>query len=269
MSAWRIDAGVARDLAALVGWEPDAGSVALVEGLAATVPSGSTAKLEAVAAGRTPPGADPEATARRVLADRAAGRPEVSWSCWAMSTLMAALVETLGGGPAAVAAIRRVDAASPPVDVHSLVVVDGLLCDPYFSSVVPAAGPEVERVHHGVWARRTDEPDGRWRCAVRNGRWPIALEYRLLGVPVDRGDVAAFCAISTTHTGAPGRPYARVWRSAAGIEAFVHEAGGAAVRAWRWAPPGGGGAGTTAQDEHPDWAGAAAGFAARTGIPLA
>lgn len=269
MSVWRIDAGVARDLAARVGWEPGDGSVALVEGLAASVPSGSTAKLEAVAAGRIPPGADPEAVARRVLADRSAARPEVSWSCWAMSTLMAALVETLGAGPVTVAAIRRIDAASPPVDVHSLVVVDGLLCDPYFSAVVPAAGAEVERVHDGVWAWRTDEPDGRWRCAVRNGRWPIALEYRLLSAVVDPGDVAAFCAISATHSGAPGRPYARVWRRAAGIEAFVHEAGGAAVREWRWAPPGGVGVATTDQVEHPDWVGAAAGFAARTGIPLA
>ena len=269
MSPWRIDPGVAGALADLVGWEAGDGPVALTSALGARVPTGSTAKLAAVAAGETPPGADPEAIARQVVADRAAGRPELTWSCWGVSTLMAALVETLAGRPAAVAAIRRIDDTAPPVDVHSLVVVDGLLCDPYFSSVVAGPGSEeVERTHVGVWCRRTDEPDGRWSLEVGNGRWGRHLEYRLLAPVVDRDDVAAFCVISATHTGAPTRPFARVWRDASGVEAFTHEAGGAAVRTWTWAGRDAIWEGTIDQAEHPDWAAATADFAVRTGIAL-
>ncbi|HEU5150143.1 MAG TPA: hypothetical protein VFU19_06570 [Iamia sp.] len=267
---WRIDPGVARALADLVGWAPEDDAPALSQALGAAVPTGSTAKLEAVAAGLTPPGADPEAIARRVVEDRAAGRPEVAWSCWAASTVMAALVATLTDRPVAVAAIRRIDDAAPPVDLHSLVVVDGLLCDPYFTSVVAGAGAdEVERTHVGVWCRRTDEPDGRWRMEVGNGRWSRRLEYRLLAPVIDRADVAALCVVSATHTGAPTRPFARVWRDASGVEAFTHEAGGAAVRTWTWAGPDTIWDGALDQAEHPGWPAATADFATRTGIPLA
>ncbi len=271
MSAWRIDPGVARDLAALVGWEPGAGAPALTRALGAHVPSGSTAKLRAVAAGEVPPGADPGRVARRVLDDRAAGRPELAWACWPMSTLMAALLETLEDRPAAVAAIRRIDASAPPVDVHSLVVVDGLLCDPYFASVVADVGSdEVERTIGGVWSRRVDEPDGRWTFEVGNGRWGAGntLLYRSLAPVVDSGDVAALCAVSVTHTGAPPRPMGFVWRADDLVEAITHTDGTTATRTWTWAAPDRPWEGDLDQVEHPDWRAASADFAARTGIPL-
>jgi hypothetical protein len=267
---WRIDPGVARDLADLVGWDPDAGAAALTSALGARLPTGSTAKLAAIAVGEVPPGADPEAIARRVVEDRTGGRPEVSWSCWGASTLMAALLETLADRPAAVAAIRRIDDDSPPVDIHSLVVADGLLCDPYFASVVAGPGhDEVERTHGGAYSRRTDEADGRWSFQVGNGRWGRTLDYRVLGPVVDRGDVAAFCAVSVTHSGAPSRPLAMLKRATDAIEAFTHGEGGAAVRTWTWTDADHIWEGTTDQAEHPDWRTAAEDFAARTGIPLA
>lgn len=270
MGTWRIDPGVAADLADLIGWQPDDGPVALTSAVVGGIPTGSTAKLEALAEGRTPPGADPEAVARRILADRAAGRPEVTWSCWPASTVMAALLDTLHDRPASVTAIRRIDELAPPVDVHSVVVTDGLLCDPYFGSVVAGPGSEeVERAHNGVWSRRGDEDDGRWTFDVGNGRWDRHLEYRLLAPVLDRGDVAAFCVVSATHTGAPTRPFARIWRDGAGVEAFTHGEGGAAVRTWTWAGVDRIWEGTVDQAEHPDWPAATADFAGRTGVLLA
>lgn len=270
MSPWRIDPGVARDLAAAIGWGPDDGPVALTRAIGAEVPAGSTAKLRAIAAGEVPPGADPEAVARRILADRGAGRPELAWSCWPLTTVMAALLATLPEIPCAVVAIRRIDGTAPPVDVHSLVAVDGLLCDPYFASVVAGPGAdEVERTVSGVWNRRTDEPDGRWLLEIGNGRWGRGdgLVYRDLAPALDRGDVAAFCTISITHSGAPPRPMAVVWRDHDVVDAITHGDGTTATRTWRWDPDDIW-AGVLDQAEHPDWDAATADFAARTGIPV-
>ncbi len=265
---WRIDPAVAGDLAALVGWAPGDGPIALTRALAAHVPSGSTAKRAAVAAGEVPPGADPEAVARRILADRAAGRPEPAWACWPMTTLLAALLETVAGTRANVVGIRRIDDTAPPVDVHSLVLVDGLLCDPYFASVVAGPGAdEVERTVGGVWCRRTDEPDGRWTMAVANGRWSRTLEYRVLAPTLDRGDVAALCAVSATHSGAPPLSYAFLWRDDDLVEALTHTDGTTAVRTWRWDPHDHT-RGDLHEEAHADWAGATDDFAARTGIRL-
>ena len=233
------------------------------------MPTGSTAKLAAGAAGETPPGADPEAVARRIVDDRTAGRPEVAWSCWGVSTVMAALVETLAERPATVAAIRATEADWVPVDVHSLVVVDGLLCDPYFASVVAGPGSdEVERTVGGVWSSRTDEPDGRWAFVAGNGRWSRTLGYRVLAPVLDRDDVATFCTISITHSGAPPHPFGLVWRAEDLVEALTHHDGtGAATRTWTW-DPADIWTGTIDQAEHPDWRAATEDFAARTGIPL-
>jgi len=269
VSTWRIDPGVARDLAELVGWSGADGPVALTRALGAALPSGSTAKLTAIAAGEVPPGADPEAVARRILADRAGGRPEVAWACWPMTTVMAALLETLAGTPLAVVAIRRIDRTAPPVDFHSVVAVDGLLCDPYFASV--AAGPgsaEVERVVGGVWCRREDQDDGRWLLEIGNGRWGAGdtLLYRSVGA-LDRGDVEAFCRISVVFSGAPPRPMALVWREVDNVEVITHHDGTTATRTWRWDPDDVW-QGRLDQAEHPDWPAATADFAARTGIPL-
>lgn len=266
---WCIDAGVARDLAELVGWTAGEGPVALVGALADHIPVGTTAKLEAVATGDVPAGADPEAIARRILDDRVAGRPGPSWSCWAMSSVMAALSQTMAEVQAHVAAIRRIDERSLPVDLHSVVVVDGSICDPYFCAVVPGPGDlEIEGVHRGVWAQRSDEPDGRWSFEVGNCRWSARLRYRLLAPVTDRGDVAAFCALSVTHTGVPPGPFASVWRAEVAVDAFVHEAGGAAVREWRRAGPDTVWEGIERRTEHPSWDLAVEDLSARTGLAI-
>ena len=136
-------------------------------------------------------------------------------------------------------------------------VVDGLLCDPYFASVV--AGPaaeERERIVGVSWSRRTDEPDGRWTLEVGNGRFGRTLLYRVLAPVVDPDDVAALCAISVTHTGAPPRPLAFVYRRPKRVEAFTHGDGTTATRTWTWNGPDDIWAGDLDQAEHPDWAAA-------------
>ncbi len=270
---WRIDPGLARDLAALIGWDPGAGPVALLGALADQVPAGTTAKLAAVTAGEVPPGADPTAVATRLVRDRVEVAPTPAWSCWALSTLMAALLD-LGGRPGAVVALRRIDGRAPAVDLHSLVVTAGddgpLACDPYFAAVLPGPGAEgSEAVHRGVWARRTDEPDGRWTYEVGRGRSAgPPLWYRVLAPVLDSGDVAALCAISVTHTGVPPGPCASIWRADVATDAFVHRTGGAAVREWRRAGPDAVAEGDAVVTEHPDWAGAAADMGARVGFPI-
>lgn len=271
-SPWRIDRGVTRDLAALIGWDTGTGPVALLGALADHVPAGTTAKMAAVAAAEVPPGADPEAIGRQVLGDRAAGDPTPAWSCWALSTVMAALLEA-AGRPAAVAALRRIDPAAPLVDLHSLVLTDGdegpLACDPYFAAALPGPGAaDTEGVHRGVWAERTDEPGGRWTYEVGRGRWSSRLRYRSLAPIVDRGDVAALCAVSVTHTGVPPGPFASVWRAEVATDAFVHRTGGAAVREWRRSGPDAIGEGEASVTEHPSWSQAATDMGRRIGFPL-
>lgn len=256
-------------MADLVGWEPRSGPTALLAALADQVPAGTTAKLAAVAAGEVPPGADPEGTARRILADREAGTPTPAWSCWALSTLMAALLD-LGDHPAEVVGLRRIDGAAPPVDVHSVVVsteaAGPVVCDPYFASVVAGPGRGGgEAVHRGVWARVVEEADSaRWTYEVSRGRWANPLRYRSLAPTVDPGDVAALCAVSVTHTGVPPGPNASLRRTPVATDAFVHREGGAAVREWREGDP----VDHERITEHPDWAAAAADMGARTGIAL-
>lgn len=267
---WSIDPGVARDLAHLVGWDPSTGPVALAGAMADQVPAGTTAKLAAVAAGEVPPGADPESVARRILDDRATGSPTPAWSCWALSTVMAALLAH-GGRPASVAALRRIDPGAPAVDLHSLVVTDDdgpVVCDPYFAAVLPDDGPErAGDLHRGVVAERVDEPDGRWTYQVRLGRWSSPLAYRTLAPVLDPDDVAALCVVSITHTGVPPGPCASLWCGDLATDAFVRHAGGAVVREWRSAPPDSVDA-TTSLTEHRSWADAAVDMGERTGIAL-
>lgn len=265
---WTIDAGVARDVADLIGWSPEDDAVRLTRAIVATIPAGSTAKIAAVAAGELPPGADPEAVARRILADRTAGRPEVTWACWPMSTLMAALVVTLTDRAAQVVGIRSISPTAAPVDVHSLVAVDGMLCDPYFASAVAGPGDEdTERLVDGVWSRRTDEGDGRWTLEVGNGRWGTHLTYRVLMPVMDPDDVAMWSRVAVDHSGAPPWGLAFVWDDERCVEAMARPDETARIRTWRWAP-GRVWEGDLDEVELSDWPEAAAAFAERTGIPL-
>ncbi len=269
-TTWRIDPTLASDLAAVIGWSPGDGVTALVAALAARLPAGSTAKLEAVAAGEVPPGADPEVLAARIVADDVAGVPGPSWSCWVLSTLLAALLETFGVARTEVVATRRIDLRAPAVDFHSAVTVDDgtttWLCDPYFGLVLPGPGHEdVEVVDRGLWALRSDGA-GRWSYRVASRRWPEQLRYRLVAPSLDTGDVRALCAVSVTHSGVPPRPNARVRTTAESFEAWENADGTATLREWRWDGPDGVWTLDAERRELPSWLDAAEVFSARTGV---
>ncbi len=272
-SPWRIDPGLGRDLAGLIGWPLGSGPVALLGAMADRVPAGTTAKLDALAAGEMPPGADPGPIARRVLSDSELGAPTPAWSCWALSTLLAALLEA-GGHPASVIALRRIDDRAPAVDIHSIVLTDAdvagtVLLDPYFAAVLPGPGAAVgEGVHRGVRAIRIDEPDGRWSYRVDRRGGSGGPGYRALAADLDRGDVAAFCAISVTHTGVPPGPCSSLWRAEVATDAYVHRDGGAAVREWRTEEGHPAGDGHSVLTEHSGWAEAAGDMGRRVGFPL-
>lgn len=280
-SPWAIDRGLAAELSAALGWRPGDGAPALAELLPRRVPCGSTAKLEAVAAGSVPPGAEPGPLARTILGhlNGAGGGPTPSWSCWVHSTVMAALVEAGGGGPVQVAATRRIDDGAPLVDVHSSVLVtedlgNGTgtvvwLCDPYFGSALalpdePGAIGEGERPL--VHARAEREPGGRWTHAIRLARWDLELRYRVLAPELDTDDVRAFCAVSVSHSGVAARPYVRLHDPDAIVDARVDEHGTGICTDWRI--PGADVPATSPVVETASWPEAAAAFTARTGVAV-
>lgn len=269
---WKIDAGLARDLAAAIGWRPDDGVAALAAAMPAAVPMGSTAKLAAIAAGDVPPGADPGLLAerlldhRRAIADRpAGGAPSPTWSCWVACTVMAALVDGAGLGPVRVAATRRCDAGAPQVDFHAAVVVpDGecdWICDPYFgvAVAVPLAGDaQAASVSPLGTASVERSSEGGWSLSVELDVWDLVLRFRRFGPALDRDDVQAMAAISVTHSGVPLRPYARLHVGDGIIDAS--EAADATAVVHVWTPSAG-------RLEFPmaSWAEAVARFAERTG----
>lgn len=273
---WTIDAGLARDLAATLGWRPEDGVAALTARLPERVPMGSTAKVAAVAAGEVPPGADLEDLAHRLLAHQhrladapEGGAPSPAWSCWVVAPVLAALIECSGLGPADVAVTRRTDDRSPVVDLHAAVVTPGAdggrwVCDPYFGVAVllPTAAGAVGRQDSPLAEASVWSDGSGWAYAVRLKRWDQALAYRLLGPSLVRGDVVALTALSVTHSGVPTRPYVRLHHDGTVIDALETEDGTAALRTWS--------AATGVLDEaHATWADAAQAFAARTGtLPI-
>ena len=276
---WRIDPGLAADLAAGLGWDPGDGVAALTARLPEQVPAGSTAKLSAIAAGDVPSGADVDHLARALVDHQHAladpperGAPSPSWSCWVFTSAMAALVDWADLGPVQVAALRRIDEAAPMVDFHAAVVVgDGvtpLVCDPYFGAVVelPAEPGHTEVARLGpATAAVARGADGGWLLDTHLGRWAEPLRYRLVAPALDRDDVRAFCAVSAVHSGVPSRPYARLHRPGPTVvDVTAHEGGGAAVRTWEDAA----GEGVETVEERATWEQAAADFAARTGVRI-
>lgn len=282
--SWQIDRAVAEELAAALDWSPADGIVRLARLLPERLPTGSTAKRAAVAAGQVPPGADADDLARRVIghltaADGSGGvRESPSWTCWVTTTVMAALVDTLDIGRTEVAALRRVDDRSPVVDLHSVltVTIDGStwVCDPYFGAVVELDEPDGDGVTDGLdgeddapsRAAATIEPDGRWTFAVRLRVWGHGLRYRVLAPSLDRGDVHALCAVSVEHSGAPWRPYARLHRSDGIDTVRVGDDGEARLSQWSWSVPGE--APTEQASTHPAWPEAVAAFAEVTGVRI-
>ena len=272
--AWRLDAGLAGELAAVLAWAPDDGVPALVGAVAGRVVAGSTAKLDAVAAGRLPPGADAPGLARRLVADAESGAPSPAWSCWVTGAVTAALVESTGMGHARLAAVRRAGPRAPAVDLHAAVVVvddgtAGWLCDPYFSAVLPAPGAaELEGTGVGTWGIRQDLPDGRWAYRLGSGRWAHRLHYRSFAPALAPTEVAALCAVSVTHTGVAPARFARLARADAVTEALEHGDGTTTLRRWCPRVPGAVWAGTSEERAFPRWGAAADAFGEATGVPL-
>lgn len=237
--AWTLDGGRAEHVARALRWEPTEGVPALVSALARWLPAGSTAKLDAVAAGLDPPGADPAAAVDALLAAHRRGASQPSWSCWVRATLLAALVETFDLGHAEVAATRRLGAPSGVVDFHSAVVVrhaDGRswLIDPHFVAIGPGPGsPEVEANFRQVRSWRVDRADGRWSYWMAAPQWPERWRYLVVAPTLDAEDVLAFCRISATHTGVPPRPAARVLDESWIVDAFIDAEGQPWLREWR------------------------------------
>lgn len=196
----------------------------LVERFGARVPRGSTAKIRDVENGRRPAGEDPSAVAEGWLTD-----PRTAWTCWAVSTLTAALVHT-GSLQADLLGLRRTDDRSPAVDVHSvLAITDGderWICDPHFGvGLIPIEGGRFARP--GVEASLTLRGDGRFGWAVKVSGIPGHLSYRSLTEPLDDSDVAMFCDVSVAHSGMTARPSAMLLLSD----------GLASLRAETWTDP--------------------------------
>ena len=155
-------------------------------------PGGSTAKWQAIDAGGVAPGADPDVG----LEARLAGSL-VSWSCWPMCTGLGAVLASTGHDVRVAVEHRRGGGAVPVVDHHSVLIVDGELLDPYLGPSAPVPpGEDVTRAD--AWSSWVPgvRPD---HLGVWGGGSPF--RYRLLADRLDRRDVAAFCAISETHSG--------------------------------------------------------------------
>jgi hypothetical protein len=214
------------------------GAARLVDRLAAALPTGSTAKLEAVSEGRVPPGADPRQVAETWLA-----RPGLAWSCWAVATLYAALVTAGGELTADVLASRRIDPSTDPVDFHALVELRGgpdaggsrrWVTDPYFW-VTPIEGPGGDALRPGLWAEAiADGPV--WRTAVGSCAGRCLLRYRTFTTPLAASDVEALCRVSVTHTGVPARPRALLARPDGSVAATTSGDGAVRLQRWRAGP---------------------------------
>lgn len=209
------------------------GATRLTNAMAAMLPTGSTAKNEAVDAGRVPPGDDPTWVAERWL-----DRPGLGWSCWAAATLYAALVAEGGEVSASVLGARRIDPASPPVDVHSVVELhhrgERWLTDPYFW-MAPVRGPVGESRRPAGWGRVVLNGDV-WETAVGSCASHNLLRYRTFTLPLTPHDVEGFCRISETHTGVSARPRVHVAKADGMAAASLDRDGSVRLRRWRETP---------------------------------
>lgn len=224
---WNLPDDLAAEVLDRLGLTPPttvADIEALVEAVGSRAPRGSTAKIRAIERGQRPAGDDPESIARAWLTD-----PHIAWTCWAVSTLTAALVHA---GPlrADVLGVRRTDDRSPAVDIHSVVVIsdgaDRWVCDPHFG-VGPLRATGGRFTRPGVEAELTSSHDGRFEWAVTVPSIPARLSYRSLTGPLDADDVAMFCDVSVAHSGMSARPSAML---------LLHDGLGS-LRADSWADP--------------------------------
>ena len=188
-----IDDQLASEVFAAVGAGPHDGVETITRAFRSWLPAGSTAKWLAVDAGRVPPGAAPA----EALEARLAGSFE-SWSCWAFCTGLGALVGRAGHDVRIAVEHHR---TASVVDFHSVLVVDGQLLDPYLGPSAPVApGHDVSRCDAwAAWIPGDAPGDRSDHLGLRGGGG--TFRYRMLSDRLERPDVAAFCEISTTHSG--------------------------------------------------------------------
>ena len=208
-----VDESLAREVLAAIGAAPDDDVEAITDRFRAWLPAGSTAKWRAVDGGDVPPGTDP----RAALVARLGGASE-SWSCWPYCTGLGGVLAAVGHDVRIAVEHLRAGQQVPPVDYHSVLVVDGELVDAYLGPSAPIApGHDVTRPDAwGAWIPGA-RPD---HLGVRGGSSPF--RYRQLADHLDRRDVAAFCEISVTHSGVGRRRTAHVM--VGGQLRFVREA---------------------------------------------
>jgi hypothetical protein len=188
----RIDDDLAAEVHAALGVARHDSVEAVTTAFRGWLPAGSTAKWAAVDRGASPPGTDPSTA----LEARLAGSFE-SWSCWPFCTGLGAVLASAGHDVRVLVEHLRQGQQVPLVDYHSVLVVDGALLDPYLGPSAPvAAGEDVTR--RDAWAAwvpgvRADH------LGARGGSTPF--RYRELADHLDARDIAAFCAVSATHSG--------------------------------------------------------------------
>jgi hypothetical protein len=203
-SPWRFDDALAREVVAAAGTSLDAPVDEIGTAMLRWIPTGSTAKAQAVAAGELPPGLDPAAIAEQLLAGSAH-----SWTCWPAATITAAVLHAAGHDAEVVAELRT-DPGSPPIDVHAAVVADG------HWHVDPCLGPGLgldlragdTRSGPSAVAELVPAEDGTFRHLVRGPRF--RLRYVSLNAQVSRRDLHALLELSVTHTGV--RSDRRFWQ---------------------------------------------------------
>ncbi len=272
------DRGLADELGCAIGWSHSDGISELVRAVARWVPAGTTAKLRTVLAGDTPPGSDPDAVARRVLAGRTSLASESgadAWSCWPLVTLVA-LLAAGAGVPAMVVAARN-RGATVPVDLHGALLLgsgaEQVIADPYFGLCLPGPGAaECAAVVPGTFGLRQDHGDGRWSYRLLCGRWVQPLVFSSFGVGLDRADVAMMCRLSATHSGASPRPLFRLTLGDGVVNAAESADGSVTCTQW-WHPPDRDGLtpfyGTCDKTVVPTWDVAVEWFRARTDVAIA
>ncbi len=195
------------------------------------------AKREAVAQGRTPPGADGEAIVERILTS-----PPISWSCWTPALLIAGVINAGGRYRAEVVGMRRTGQRSTPVDFHSSVLVTDQeskgtddrevrewLVDPHFAlGMIPRSGGTFARP--AARGEVTTGGDGRVRSKVGRAQLAAAaLDFQQFTVGLDSEDVEMLCIISGAFSGVPDLRFATVF-TADGLATLVDGAEGAEIR---------------------------------------
>jgi hypothetical protein len=194
---WTFDDALAKEVVAAAGTSLDASVDEIGLALQQWVPSGSTAKREAMQAGDLPPGLEPAPVAEAILEGSAH-----AWTCWPASTIAVAVFRAAGHDADVVAQLRT-DPGSPPVDVHAAVVVDGHLhVDLCLGPGLGVEVPEGERSGPAAVARLVPYDGGGPGGFAHHLRGPsLDLSYVSTNRVVDRRALHALLELSTTHTG--------------------------------------------------------------------